>query len=125
MDETRPPTNSLAIISFSTALLTVISFCIGWAPFLPMTSLVCYPAAILLGLVALITGVIALRRIRSSGERGRGMALIGAWLGGLTVLAVFCAVTLTISAITAFVLAAFNQLTTPMPTPSGTPTLIP
>jgi hypothetical protein len=110
MDENHAPTNNLAIISFITALLTLISFCIGWAPFLVGSSLIGYPAAILLGLVALVTGVAALRRIHVTGERGRGMALTGAWLGGLTVLGVVCAVVITVSTVTAVVVAAINQL---------------
>jgi predicted membrane protein len=113
MDETNPPTNQLAIISLLSALLTIFSFCIGWAPFLPLTSLVCYPAAIFFGAVALISGIAALGRIRSSGESGRGMALTGASLGGLTILATICAVALTISAIAAIV----NQFWTQTPTP--------
>ena len=109
MDETTPPTNQFAILSFALALLTIFSFCIGWAPFLPMTSLVCYPAAILLGLLALITGIAALRSIRVTGENGRGMALAGAWLGGLTILVVICATILTVSAIVALVTAIIDQ----------------
>lgn len=110
MDEADLSTNPLAILSLVTAILTLLSFCIGVAPFLPMTSLVCYPAAIVLGLTAMLSGIAALRRIRVSGENGRGMALAGAWIGGLTILALVCAVALTLSAFAAFIVAAVNQL---------------
>lgn len=91
------PTNRLAVYSLTAALLTLLSFCIGFAPFLPLTAGVCYPAAILLGVAALVSGFRALRQIRASGENGRWMALTGIWTGSLTILAVFCASTLTLT----------------------------
>jgi hypothetical protein len=51
----QPPLNTRAVLSFLLAVLTVISFCIGVAP-IPLTALVCYPAAILLGLASLWMG---------------------------------------------------------------------
>lgn len=83
----RSPLNSRAILSFLLAALTVISFCIGVAP-IPLTALVCYPAAILLGLASLWMGSTALREVRHKGERGRRLALVGMWSGGLVMLAV-------------------------------------
>ena len=79
-----------AIISLSSAILTVISFCIGIAP-IPLTGLVCYPASAVLGIVALATGLASLRQIRANGEKGRTLALFGAWVGGLTTTVAFCA----------------------------------
>jgi hypothetical protein len=102
MDETALPTNRLAILSLVLAALTVLSFCVGAAP-IPLTGWVCFPAAVLLGAAALGCGLVALRRIRSSGERGRGMALTGVWLGGLGILATLCMVTLTISVVAALI----------------------
>ena len=90
------PTNRLSLLSFLSAVLTVISFCIGFAPFLPLTAPVCYPAAVLLGIVALASGFTSLRQVRASGEKGRAMALIGIWTGVLSILAVICATTLTV-----------------------------
>ena len=82
-------TNMNAIISLSSAILTVISFCIGIAP-IPLTGLVCYPASAVLGIAALATGLASLRQIRASGEKGRTLALFGACVGGLTMLAGLC-----------------------------------
>jgi hypothetical protein len=110
MDETQPPTNRLAIVSLVSALLTIFSFCIGAAP-IPLTGWTCFPAAIFFGAIALVSGIAALRRIRSSGENGRGMAITGASLGGLTILATICSVALAIS--TAAVL--INQFLTQTP----------
>jgi hypothetical protein len=90
------PTNRLSLVSFFLAILTVIFFCIGFAPFLPMTAPFCYPAAVLTGAVALVSGVSSLRQVRASGEKGRAMALIGIWTGVLSILAVICATTMTV-----------------------------
>lgn len=81
-----------AIISLSSAILTVISFCIGIAP-IPLTGWVCFPASAALGTAALAAGLVSLRQIRTSGEKGRSLALFGAWIGGLTMLAGVCLLT--------------------------------
>ena len=88
-------TNRLATYSLGAALLTVISFCIGFAP-IPMTAPFCYPVAILLGSIALVTGFCALRQMRASGENGRWLALTGIGVGGLSILAVICASTISL-----------------------------
>ena len=88
------PTNRLSLISFLLAFLTVSSFCIGFVP-IPMTAWMCYPAAVLSGVVALVSGFISLRQVRASGEKGHAMALIGIWTGTLTIFAVLCFTTLT------------------------------
>ncbi len=87
------PTNRNAILSLVISILTLISFCMGAAP-IPLTSLVCYPSGILLGLAALLTGFMALRQIRQTGQPGRWMAWTGIAMSGLTLLAILCAVTL-------------------------------
>src|ERR1700690_1868435 len=84
-------TNRVAIISLLTALFTLLSFCIAVAP-IPLTGWVCYPTAGITGFVAFATGLISLQQIRSSGENGRNVALLGAWIGGLTTLASLWAV---------------------------------
>ncbi|HEY6074373.1 MAG TPA: hypothetical protein VIV15_13530 [Anaerolineales bacterium] len=93
-----PPVNGRAVLSLAAALLTALSFCIGFAP-IPLTALVCYPAAALSGIVSLLAGARALREIRASGEEGRVLALIGLWVSGITLAAVTCSVTLTALAI--------------------------
>jgi len=111
MDEIAPRSsaNRLAVLSLVLAVLTVFSFCVGAAP-IPLTGWVCFPAAIFLGAAALGSGIVALRRIRSNGERGRGMALAGVWLGGLGILATICLVTLTISAVAALISQLLTQV---------------
>ncbi len=108
MDETNIPTNPLAILSLASAALTAFSFCVGAAP-IPLTGWACFPAALFFGAIALASGVAALRGIRHSGGNGRRMALIGAWTGGLTILATICLVALTISAVAAFISQIWAQ----------------
>ncbi len=87
--DSTPPTNRNALVSLLAAIFTVLFFCIGLAP-IPLTSLVCYPLSLLAGIVALAAGFVALGQIRRNGEMGSGLALAGIWLGGLTVLFIFC-----------------------------------
>ena len=87
------PNNRTAVISLIAALLTVVSFCTAVAP-IPFTGYVCYPAAVLLGLIAFVTGVTSLGQIRATKAGGRPYALIGVWIGGIAVLATLCATAL-------------------------------
>jgi hypothetical protein len=91
----KPPTNRRAILSLLFAALTILSFCIGVAP-IPLTAVACYPTAALLGMVSLWMGTTALREVRQNGERGRRMALVSFWIGGLVLLAILCFTTITI-----------------------------
>lgn len=106
--ETSHPPHPLAIFSLSCAILTLLSFCGGVAP-VPGTGWVCFPAALFFGLLALVSGIVALGRIRATGTAGRGLALAGAWTGGLTILATLCAIVLTILAVSAIVSQFLNQ----------------
>jgi uncharacterized membrane protein HdeD (DUF308 family) len=102
MSHTAPATNRNALYSFVAVLLTVLTFCIGLAP-IPLTAIPCYPTSIFFGIVALVTGLKALRQIRTSGEKGRWLALTGVWLGALTMLAIVCATTLTFTLLPSFI----------------------
>jgi hypothetical protein len=90
--------NHLALIAFLTAILSVISFCIGITP-IPLSDLLCYPVSFVFDVVSLVTGLTALRQIRSSAEPGRELALTGIWISSLTGIAMLCMVALTISMI--------------------------
>jgi uncharacterized membrane protein HdeD (DUF308 family) len=96
MNKVSPATNRNALYSFVAVILTVLTFCVGIAP-LPLTAIPCYPASLFFGIIALVAGLKALRQLRASGENGRWMALIGIWLGVLTMLAVVCATTITLT----------------------------
>ncbi len=86
--ETQPVDRG-ALISMSAAILTLLALCAGIAP-LPFTGFVCFPAAAALGIVALSTGVLSLRRIRSSKEAGRTFALAGIVVGSVVLAATLC-----------------------------------
>ncbi len=81
MDLTSLP-NKPARLSLASAMLTIIFFCIGVAP-IPLTALICYPAALLSGLTALLSGLRGLRY-----PSGRWMAWVGMITGTLTLLAI-------------------------------------
>jgi len=65
--------NRFALASLVAAIFTFSSFCIGLAP-IPLTAWVCYPTAVILGILALLAGFIAFRQFPTSGEQGRTMA---------------------------------------------------
>ena len=90
------PVNHNAVISMLAAIVTVLSFCIAVAP-IPLTGWVCYPAAFVSGLVAVVTGVSSLAQISRSQEEGRSYALIGITVGTLSILGAACAVALGIA----------------------------
>jgi hypothetical protein len=93
---THPATNRNALFSLIAMILTVLTFCIGLAP-IPLSAIPCYPTSILCGIIALVTGLKALRQIHASGESGRWMAFIGIGGGAATILAVLCATTVTLA----------------------------
>jgi hypothetical protein len=77
--------NRPALLSLVAALLTITFFCIGFMPFLPLTAIVCYPAAFISALFAIVSGLRGLKY-----PLARWMA----WVGIVTGLAVILAVTL-------------------------------
>ncbi|HEY5984153.1 MAG TPA: DUF4190 domain-containing protein [Anaerolineales bacterium] len=85
----RTAINQSAIISLAAGSLTWIAFCVGVAP-VPFTGFVCFPGAALLSVVALIWGLKSLREIKSSDQRGRGLAIAGSVMGGSAILAEIC-----------------------------------
>lgn len=83
--------NRAAIFSLIATILSVLSFCTAVAP-VPFTGYVCFPASAVLGIVALISGQIALRQMRSKPDNGRAFALAGTIVGGLAAAATACSV---------------------------------
>jgi len=87
-----PPFNRKAIIGFISALLALLSLCIGFLP-IPLTAIPCYPLGTLFGVVSLILGLKAQREIKANGEGGKSLALISISTGVFTILAMICLVT--------------------------------
>ncbi len=90
------PINRYAAISLIAGGLSVASFCTAVAPS-PVTGYVCYPAALLLGLAALLSGVTSLMQLRTRPENGRFYAVVGVSIGAITVVAALCVVALGIA----------------------------
>jgi hypothetical protein len=82
--------NNAARLSLAAAILTVSFFCVGFAPFLPMTALVCYPAAFASGIFSLVSGLLGLRK-----PSARWMSWTGILTGSAIILAVIAFTTLT------------------------------
>jgi hypothetical protein len=84
-----PGRNKHSIISLVLGILTVLSLCVGLAP-VPGTGFVCFPAGMLLGMLALILGFVALNRIKRHEQAGHSMAWTGIVIGGAVFLCILC-----------------------------------
>jgi hypothetical protein len=89
-DPSTASTNRNAIISCAAGLLSLIALCIALIP-IPFTGYVCFPAAAVLGIVGVVTGLKARHQIRLRGEEGGTLAAIGLGLGTAAILAAICA----------------------------------
>jgi len=90
------PINRKAVLSAVASVLGLVALALDFIP-VPFTFLVCYPASVLLGIVALATGITSLIEIGQTEEKGRTLAWIGIWVGGLTILATICLFALGVS----------------------------
>src|SRR5512143_1264634 len=95
-------TNRYSIASAIAGILTALCLCLGIAP-IPLTGIVCFPAAVVLGSVAVLTGLLALNQIRSSGESGKPLAVAGSAIGAGATLAAACLMLLGLLAVPAIV----------------------
>jgi hypothetical protein len=93
MDEnfSLPPLNRKALISFLAASVAVLALCAGFLP-LPLTAVLCYPPGLVLGGVSLVYGYQGLRELKQDGKRGRRLALLSMWAGGLMIVIAVCAI---------------------------------
>lgn len=92
-----PPTktNILSIISLIAGILGFLSMCLG---IIPVLWWFCYGAGGLLSIAALVLGFLGIKQIKKTGERGRGLAITGIVLGGLTILGVCGMIIFTLTA---------------------------
>ncbi len=100
--------NRKALISFLAAVLALLALCAGFLP-VPLTALICYPPGIVLGVIALVYGGLSLRELREDGRRGRRLALLAMWAGGLMIVTAVCAIAVGI-AVWPYVTEFFKQL---------------
>ncbi|WKZ47620.1 MAG: DUF4190 domain-containing protein [Anaerolineales bacterium] len=85
--------NRKALTGFLLSLLAILALCAGLIPF-PFTELICFPPGFVLSVAALIFGFLALREAKTDGMNGRSLAWFAVWIGGITLLAMLCVVSL-------------------------------
>ena len=85
-----PSTNKHSIISLVLGLVTLFFFCGGILVPIPLTSFICIPFSALIGLGALIYGIVSLNSIRKNNETGHPMAWSGILIGGFVFLCLIC-----------------------------------
>ncbi|MFH1184440.1 MAG: hypothetical protein V1755_05300 [Chloroflexota bacterium] len=93
---TTPFTNRSAVLSFAAGILALVAVCAAIVP-VPFSGYVCFPAAAVLGVAAIVGGLKSLHQIRSSGEKGFRLAVVGLGIGGAALLATLCIVVLAIT----------------------------
>lgn len=110
--ETPPPqnVNRHAIISLISGIITLIIFCGGILIPIPFTSFICVPISSIIGLIALIYGVISLNRIKEQRQRGHPLAWAGIAIGGFVL---FCMVCSVVALIFLFHINAIHSFPTP------------
>lgn len=86
-----PKSNTLAKASLALGIASFLMLCLSVVfSIIPFASLVCVGLGILLGIAALVTGIVAFSQIKSRGEQGNGMALAGTVMGGIQIFLVIC-----------------------------------
>jgi uncharacterized membrane protein len=106
-----PPqsTNKHSIISLLLGIITIVLFCGGIVVPIPFTSVICVPFSVLLGIAALVYGLISLNRIKKHNEAGHPMAWTGILIGSFVVLCTLCMIAAILS------LFYFSPGTIPIP----------
>jgi uncharacterized membrane protein len=75
----------------------------------PFTGFICFPLSVMLGLLALIFGIISLNSISRHNHSGRPMAWMGITIGGFVFMCMLCMVILA----AAFIIIAPSSLQVP------------
>jgi hypothetical protein len=87
MDKNTPA--SVALWSgIAVVALQIISFCIGWIPFVNFLNLLLVPLIFIADIVAIVTGFIGLKKANLLAGLGKGSAIAGLCIGGLHLLLV-------------------------------------
>jgi hypothetical protein len=85
-------TNRHSIISLILGIITLVLFCGGIFIPIPFTSLICVPVSALIGIAALIYGLVSLNRIKKHNQTGHGMAWTGILVGAFVLLCMLCTI---------------------------------
>ena len=87
----KPANNTLAIVSLVLGILGLLSLCVTGAAYaFPAASAICGCFVVLLGLAALITGIIARNQIKATGQSGGGFAMAGLVIGAILLVLLIC-----------------------------------
>ena len=86
---TTQTTNKHSIVSLVLGIITLILFCGGIFIPIPFTSLICIPFSSLIGIAALIYGIVSLNRIKKHNQTGHPMAWTGILIGAFVLLCMF------------------------------------
>lgn len=94
-----PRTNSMATVSLILGIAGLLSFCAAFVlSVIPFAGLVCGGLGILLGIAALVTGIIARQQVKARGESGSEMALAGIIMGSIQMVFLVCIIPLIVIA---------------------------
>jgi hypothetical protein len=85
-------TNTLSIASLVLGVVGLLMSCLAVLTAALGIGVVCGCLGFLLGIAALVTGFMARSQIKTSGEKGAGLALAGMLTGGLQVVLMLCSV---------------------------------
>jgi hypothetical protein len=85
-------TNRHSIISLILGIITLVLFCGGIFIPIPFTSLVCVPVSALIGIGALVYGLVSLNRIKRHNQTGHPMAWTGILIGAFVLFCLLCTV---------------------------------
>jgi uncharacterized membrane protein len=85
-------TNRHSVISLILGILTLVLFCGGIFIPIPFTSLICVPISALIGIAALIYGLVSLNRIKKHNQTGHPMAWTGILIGAFVLLCMLCTI---------------------------------
>ncbi len=88
-------TNVLSIVALVTGILGFLSMCLGFIPFL---GVLCNIVGGLASVAALVTGFIGMNQVKTTGEKGRGMAITGIVLGALGIIGICVAIIISLVA---------------------------
>jgi hypothetical protein len=105
--------NVLSIVSLVAGILGLLGMCLG---VIPVVGLFCSVPGGLFGLVAVILGIVGMNKVKTSGEKGKGMAIAGLILGVLTLLGI-CVYAIISIALGPVIGNVFSQINNSLSTP--------
>jgi hypothetical protein len=85
-------TNKLAIASLASGIAGLLLICLAALTAALGVGVICGCVGFLAGVAAIVTGFMARKQIKASGEKGNGLALAGMITGGIQAVLLVCSV---------------------------------